>query len=107
MEEGRIRKLMGTMKCSACGQNYESHDIEILGHRAELWFMRVHCAACKTHVLIAAVVKESKSPAVSDLGKAEYTRFKKLSAVAGDELLDMHNFLKEFDGNFQRMFGGQ
>jgi len=107
LEEGRIRKLMATMKCSACGQNYESHDIEILGHRAELWFMRVHCEACKTHVLVAAVVKESKAPAVSDLSKGEYLRFKNLGAVANDELLDMRNFLKDFDGDFQKIFGGQ
>jgi DNA-directed RNA polymerase subunit RPC12/RpoP len=107
MEERRIRKLMATMKCSACGQNYESPDIEILGHRAELWFMRVHCAGCKTRVLIAAVVKESKAPTMSDLSKSEYLRFKTLGAVADDELLDMHSFLKDFDGDFQKIFGGQ
>jgi hypothetical protein len=98
---------MATMKCSACGQSYESHDIEILGHRDELWFMRVHCAACKTHVLIAAVVKESKAPAISDLNKKEYLRFKKMGVVGDEEVLDMHNFLRDFDGDFQKIFGGQ
>lgn len=104
MEERRIRKLMTTMKCSACGQNYESHDIEILGHRAELWFMRVHCSACKTRVLIAAVVKESKAPAITDLTRSEQIRFKQVGVVADDEPLDMHNFLTDFDGDFAKLF---
>lgn len=104
MEERRVRKLMTTMKCSACGQNYESHDIEILGHREELWFMRVHCAGCKSKVLIAAVVKESKVPVVTDLTRAEMVRFRKVGAVAGDDVLDMHSFLKDFDGSFSELF---
>ena len=93
------------MKCSACGHNYEPDDIEILGHREEMWFMRVHCATCNTRCLIAAVVKESKSPAVTDLTRTEQIRFKKVGAVEGNEVLDMHTFLKEFDGDFARLFG--
>lgn len=107
MEEKRIRKLMTTMKCSACGQNYEQYGIEILGRRDELWFMRVRCSGCKTNVLIAAVVKESKTPAVTDLTRTELTRFLKVGVVAGNDVLDMHGFLKDFDGDFSELFGGK
>lgn len=98
---------MTTMKCSACGQSYEQYGIEILGHREELWFMRVRCSGCKTNVLIAAVVKESKTPAVTDLTTAELVRFRKVGAVAGNDVLDMHRFLKDFDGSFLDLFGGK
>lgn len=107
MQERRIRKLMTTIKCSACGQNYESHDIEILGHRDELWFLRVHCAACQSKVLIAAVVKESKAPAVTDLTRAEVVKFHKEGTLAGDDVLDMHSFLKDFNGDFSELFDGK
>jgi len=105
MEERLIRKLMTTMKCSTCGHNYESCDIDIIGHRDELWFMRVHCSACKTQCLVAAVVKESKAPAVTDLSRAELVKFKRIGVIEGDDVLDMHQFLKEFAGDFSELFG--
>ncbi len=58
MEEKLIKKLMSSMKCEECGQNYESYNVDVLGHREDMWFLRVHCPACHTQCLVAAVVKE-------------------------------------------------
>jgi len=41
MEEKLIKKLMASMKCEECGQNYESGNIDVIGHREDMWFMRV------------------------------------------------------------------
>jgi len=103
MEEGLIKKLMTSMKCDACGQRYEMSDIDIIGHRDDLWFLRVFCPACHTRCLVAAVVKESRvSGGVTGPGEEAPDRFGK-DAIDVDDVLGMHDFLKGFDGDFSRI----
>ena len=105
MKERLIKRLMASMKCESCGQHYEVYNIDVLGHREDLWFLRVHCSACHTQCLVAAIVKESRmSEVVTDLSEIELDEFKD-NVIEIDDVLNMHNFLKDFDGNFSRLLG--
>ncbi len=105
MEERLIKRLMASMKCESCGQHYEVYNIDVLGHREDLWFLRVHCSACHTQCLVAAIVKESRmSEVVTDLSEIELDKFKD-NVIEIDDVLNMHNFLKDFDGNFSQLLG--
>ena len=105
MEERLIKRLMASMKCESCGQHYEVYNIDVLGHREDLWFLRVHCSACHTQCLVAAIVKGSRmSEVVTDLSEIELDEFKD-NVIEIDDVLNMHNFLKDFDGNFSRLLG--
>ncbi len=104
MEEGLIKRVMGSMKCTVCGQRYEPDNIGVLGHEEDLWFLRVFCPSCQTQYLVAAVVREGKTPRViTDLTEAELAKFRKADKLTANEVLDMHNFLKDFDGDFSRL----
>ena len=104
MEERLIKKLMSSMKCEECGQNYESYNVDVLGHREDMWFLRVHCPTCHTQCLVAAVVKEEKVlEEVNDLTDAEVGEQRRETIVVND-MLDMHNFLTDFNGDFSRLF---
>ncbi len=105
MEESLIKKLMASMKCSACGQCYEVDNVDVLGHEGDLWFLRVFCPACQARYLMAVVVNEDRVPEViTDLTEAELDKFKSVGVLTADEVLDMHSFLKDFDGDFSRLF---
>ena len=105
VEENLIRRLIASTKCSVCGQHYEPDNISILGHQEELWFLRVSCSACHTQYLVAAIIKEDRMPElVIDLTEAELDRFRNMDVPAADEMLDMHNFLKNFNGDFSWLF---
>ena len=104
MEESLIKKLMASIKCGVCGQCYEIDNIGVLGHHQDLWFLRASCSACHTQCLMAAVIGEEREPKViTDLTEAELDRFRDASMLSADEVLDMHNFLKDFDGDFSRL----
>ena len=104
MEEKLIKRLMSSMKCEECGKNYEAYNVDVLGHREDMWFLRVHCATCQTQCLVAAVVKEEKVlEAVNDLTDAKMGQGH-LEEVVVDDVLDMHNFLTDFNGDFLRLF---
>ena len=105
MEENLIKKLIASIKCGSCGQNYEESNIDVLGHDEDLWFLVALCPSCSSQCLVAAVVKEGGAPeVVTDLTEAELDRFRNASGLTADDVLDMHNFLKDFDGSFSQFF---
>ncbi len=105
MEEKLIKKFMTSIKCSVCGQRYQVANVKVLSHQEDLWYLSVFCSACQTQCLVAAVIKESKTPKViTDLAEAELDKFKKMDKLTADEVLDMHSFLKGFDGDFSQLF---
>jgi hypothetical protein len=108
MDDKFIRKLLSNMKCGLCGQHYESTNVNILGHREDLWFLSVFCTSCKSQGLVAAIIKEGKSPEViTELTAAERAKFSAAPSIDSDDVLDMHTFLEKFSGDFFSLFPGK
>jgi len=105
MEEGVIKKLMASVKCGVCGQRYEVDNISILNHHEDLWFLSASCVACDTQCLMVAIIKKDKVlKVITDLTEAELDKFRHMDKLTADEMLDMHNFLKDFNGDFSQLF---
>ena len=104
MDESLVKRLMSSLKCHICGQHYDTTGIKVLGHRDDFWFLKIFCPACRSQSLIAAVIGEDKPlEVITDLTEAEFDRFKQNQIVAND-VLDIHNILKGFDGDFSILF---
>jgi len=105
VEESLIKKLMASINCGVCGHRYEVDDINVLSHNQDLWFLSAICPDCHTRCLIAAIVKEGRVPEViTDLTEAELDRFRNGGKLTADDVLDMHNFLNNFGGDFSQLF---
>jgi len=105
LEESLIKRLIASIKCGACGQHYEEDNIDVIEHSEELWFLRVFCSACRVKCLVAAIIREDeKAEVITDLTEVELDRFKDVDEVTVDDMLDMHNFLKDFNSDFPRLF---
>jgi hypothetical protein len=98
-----ICKAFSSVECELCGQHYEAANISFMGHRNGWWFLSLYCSVCKRNR--SAVVGVGKGqptqviiePAGADTGE--------LSApIDFDDVLDMHIFLKDFDGDFRSLF---
>ncbi len=88
-----------------CGHRYEVDNINVLSHDQDLWFLSAMCSSCHTRCLIAAIVREGKAPEViTDLTEAELSRFRNAGKLTADDVLEMYDFLKNFDGDFSRLF---
>ena len=105
VEESLIKRLMASVKCTVCGQCYEADNIDVLNHQDDLWFLSIFCSTCRARYLAAAVIKEGEvHEVITDLTEAELGKFRGVAGVTEDNMLDMHNFLKGFDGNFSWLF---
>jgi hypothetical protein len=55
--------------------------------------------------LVAAVIKEGKvAEVVTDLTEKELSKLSDGSTIEADDVLDLHNFLKGFEGDFSSLF---
>jgi hypothetical protein len=89
------------IKCESCGHTYQVTDIEVIGHEDSIWLFNVSCSHCETQGLVAIVVREANIEKIAtDLTEAEYDRFAHAALVEINDVLDMHNYLKEFSGDF-------
>jgi hypothetical protein len=99
MREESVKKVIASLKCSTCGQSYREAGIDVIEHKEEVWFLKVLCPACHAGSLVAAIIREEAPPPVNDLTRAELERFRDAGAIGEDDLLEMHAFLKGFDGD--------
>ena len=105
MREAFLKRLFSKLNCGVCGQKYDVSNIKILDQEDGLWVLSVHCSSCGTQGLIAAVVQEGNiTDVITDLTEAEYERFDGSEVVGVDDVLEMHSFLKQFDGDFASLF---
>ena len=102
-----IKHLITNIKCAVCQSHYKPEDIHIIDHRDELWVMAVSCGQCHTRGLIFAIIKETEeSESIAELTPEEWGRFRKMSQIDADDVLDMHQFLRDFDGDFVGLLQG-
>lgn len=105
MNEHSIKKLISTVKCNICKKHYDIKNIVILGHENDTWYLNVFCTNCARESLVAAIIKNEKAQKpVTDLTEEEFIASVQFAQIDSNDLLDIHNFLKSFDGNFIELF---
>jgi hypothetical protein len=103
-----IKHLIASIPCAICHHHYEPNDVQIVDHRDEIWVMAVKCKHCGTQGLIFAMIKEGEKPEiVSELTAQEWAKFRKMPQIDADDLLDVHEFLRDFEGDFVSLFEGR
>ncbi len=130
-QERILRKLFAHKKCHHCGQAYEPERILVLARRSEVWMVMISCKDCeqkdtfvvkfppqlqgRRHVTSHRIAKPPPAtPPPGALPQAAANPPPLLPGSAGssdlsqalnaDDVLNMHLFLKYFDGDFQRLF---
>jgi hypothetical protein len=109
-------------RCSVCHRTFEPDDVHVLSRKADMWMLMVSCGECHARNFVAAVIgdgdAEEAQLALRRLGE-EHVRSRpdvEIEAEGGDEpgdpvsvddVLEIHEFLNGFDGDFQRLFGGR
>ena len=105
MREAFLKRLFSKVNCGVCGQKYDMSNIKIIDQEDGLWVLSVYCSSCGTQGLIAAVVQEGNiTEVITDLTEAERERFDDSEVVGVEDVLEIHNFLKEFGGDFASLF---
>ena len=105
-------------RCSVCHHVFDYDDIQVVSRRADMWMMVVTCTECHGRNFVAAVLGDGNpdeaqlalrrlsegNPTGVDTGNGEEVGEAGGTPVTVDDVLDMHEFLAGFDGDFARLF---
>ena len=108
-------------RCSVCHRGFEPDDVHVLSRKSDMWMLMVSCGECQARNFVAAVIgdgdAEEAQLALRRLGE-EHIRgkqgielevdpdLKPQDPVSVDDVLEIHEFLQGFDGDFQALFRG-
>lgn len=108
-------------RCSVCHHDYDTDDISVVSRKSDMWMMLVECTDCHARNYVAAVLKDG-NPDEARLalrrlheeatGVAEPVKIAELAEASAQQsdrvdahdVLDMHEFLQDFDGDFLKHF---
>jgi len=111
-------------RCVVCHREYEVSDISSVQRKPGVWTLMVECEQCRSRNYIAAVTQDGnpeeamfevrslteralQDVSTSSTESEDATETPPQGAtevVSASDVLDMHEFLKDFDGNFERLF---
>jgi hypothetical protein len=124
-QERLIKRLFLEQACQHCNSAFEAEAVQILAHRRELWLVMVTCLHCQqksTYVVrspyqsrgtrrtsgyrISQPLPESSLPAAEEMAArlVDDEPAVSTSPVTADDVLEMHLFLKDFNGDFRQLF---
>ena len=122
-QERLIRRLFTTQHCNHCHSAYEEESVTVLARRSEVWMVMVSCASCgRKGIFVVSFPGSTRSERRKTILEAEALGEGALteavladesptaagtspdSPVTADDVIDMHLFLKRFDGNFAALF---
>ncbi len=103
-----IKNIQTMMRCPSCGANYQENHIHFLGQLDMAALIQLDCESCGLPVMATIVIsggKEQQAPKLlSDVTAEDLKGKDAKNPVTSDHVVDAHQFLKEFDGNFEQLF---
>lgn len=94
-----LARIQKKIPCRDCGTHFKDTHIRIIGTVLNEGYFMAVCAECKNKTLINVQMK--KEGRKQQTLKATETHIEQVTA---DDVLDMRNFLKNFDGDFTHLF---
>jgi hypothetical protein len=104
-------------RCSVCHRGFEPDDVHVLSRKSDMWMLMVSCGECQARNFVAAVIgdgdAEEAQLALRRLGE-EHVRTRTGiepedegvpgEPVSVDDVIEIHQFLQGFDGDFKALF---
>src|SRR5689334_23160961 len=100
-----IRDRARFYNCPVCGRSLKGCDVQVLSHEHERFHLQVTCAQCQvTFIVVLAIaggaVEEVESVEAATASGAE-AAVREPDPISVDEILDVHLYLKSFQGTLK------
>lgn len=112
-----VRYLRKTLPCSHCQNTYENEHIEVLSTFDDQGLFNLTCTQCQSELLVHITINDDQHPHHKAPQKDRKTSRKHRSLtslqtdsslthshISTDDVINMHVFLNQFDGNFKELF---
>jgi hypothetical protein len=111
MKKINLQKVMEwlsyVLRCPVCGYKYNLERTKIIDTKQEEeqanLFVHSDCGQCKSSVVFNISINGPdvfSIGMITDLTSGDTRKFSKVEPLSANDVLDLHSFLKEFDGDF-------
>lgn len=117
-----IKYLKKTLPCSNCQTNYGGESIEVLSTFDDQGLFNLKCPKCKNQILVHITISEEETHMSEPKKKGtqmirahraitnpepEEIGVKGKVHISSDDVINMHFFLNQFNGDFIQLFSKQ
>lgn len=123
--EDRIKQLVlrRMERCIVCHRHFDPTDISVISRERDMWTMLVACPECHARNYVAAVMNDGdpeeaqlalrrlSERATEDLKASDQAfatepveNLPAAEPVTASDVVDMYEFLNDFDGDFKALF---
>jgi hypothetical protein len=104
-QEHRLKQLISSYRCHVCRRCFERDHVRLAARHEQLWIVSVRCSLCRNQQVFWIALKDNHDEAIlDDVSDGEDEELAALPPVTSDDVLDMHEFLRSFNGDFQTLF---
>ncbi len=91
-----VKEIKANITCRECSSRFKEKDISLIGTILKEGYLQAKCPTCKHNTIINVSFGTTQR-------KHRKIR-KKPQVITPNDILDMQNFLRNFDGNFIKLF---
>ena len=96
-----VEQIKKKVKCQKCHTGFSNKNIQVIGTHFNEALFHFSCPKCNSQMLINVVSGRDEKSFIHHPNTNSLSLKKKISH---DDVLDIHNFLKNFKGDFTRYF---
>ncbi len=97
-----IKHLKKTLPCGECGKRFPDEGIQLVASIYNDCLFHFRCPHCKNEIVAeVSILDQDRTASKLNIQTHEPEYF---GQIDHDDVLDIHNFLKRFDGDFKKLF---
>lgn len=99
--EHQIKQIVLTAvdECTTCGYTYGYDNIDVVGHRGDLWVLTVSCQGCEKQGFVAALMIDESQGAREPAHELREGETRAGEPVSTRDVHEMRAFLASFTGD--------
>lgn len=106
-----IKNIKSHISCPHCDNTFSDEDINVISSVGDRCVLVAQCIDCQTPILVTASIKNPSESENDDFKEQIFTEQQRLASfdgeniVTSDDVVNIHQCLKDFKGNFKELFG--
>lgn len=116
-----VRYLKKTLPCNSCQANYDPADIEVLSTFDDQGLFSLKCPKCQNQLLVHITISDEERNLSEPKSKGTQMirahraitesevehRTLSTQMISTNDVIDMHSFLGQFNGDFKQLFSNK
>lgn len=99
-----IKHLKRIVPCNSCKKKFGDEELQVVSTFNNEGLFHLNCKSCSNQLLVHAAIVSKTDTKTNFNVQMQRTDGNIGSTISTNEILDIHNFLNQFNGDFKQLF---